>query len=200
MPEPRLVLASSSPYRKDLLERLGMDFLTASPDIDETPRPGEDAPSLVARLARDKARALASRHPQHLIIGSDQVACLDGLILTKPHTTEHALAQLHACSGRRVRFETGLALLDTTTDRIESRVESFDVAFRELSDREIRHYVGYEQPLDCAGSFRAEGLGIALFRAMHGRDPNSLIGLPLIALCDMLRRFGLNPLSDSAHP
>ena len=198
MPEPRLVLASSSPYRRDLLGRLGMNFLSASPNIDETPRPGEDAPSMVARLACDKAQALASQYPQHLIIGSDQVACLDDLILTKPHTRERALAQLRACSSQRVRFETGLALLDTANGRVESRVESFDVEFRKLSDREITHYVEREQPLDCAGSFRAEGLGIALFQAMHGRDPNSLIGLPLIALCDMLRRFGVNPLSD--HP
>ncbi len=200
MPEPLLVLASSSPYRRDLLGRLGLNFLSASPDIDETPLPGEDARALVARLAHAKARALSAQYPQHLIIGSDQVACLDKQILTKPHTSERALAQLGACSGRRVRFETGLALLDTAHERIESRVESFAVEFRELSDEEIQCYVEREQPLDCAGSFKAEGLGITLFKAMEGRDPNSLVGLPMIALCDMLRRFGFSPLNGGTTP
>lgn len=190
-----LLLASSSPYRRELLERLGLPFETASPDIDESPRPDESPEQLAMRLADSKARALANRYPQHWIIGSDQVACLpDGTLLAKPGNHEQAISQLQRSSGVTVQFLTGLTLLDPSTDRSQTHCERFAVQFRDLTAEEIEGYVHKEQPYDCAGSFRMEGLGIALFKAMEGRDPNSLIGLPLIALNDMLRNWELNPL------
>jgi len=190
-----LLLASSSPYRQDLLNRLGLPFRTASPDIDESPLPGELPGALAVRLASEKARALADAWPDTLIIGSDQVAVLpDNTLLNKPGDHATACRQLGMCSGRRVRFLTGLAVLDTRTGILKTCCEPFEVRFRELSAQEAEHYLRKEQPYDCAGSFRMEGLGIALFSAMSGRDPNSLIGLPLIALVDLLRQFGINPL------
>jgi MAF protein len=186
-----LLLASSSRYRRDLLERLQLPFIWASPDIDESIRPGEPAAMLVARLAETKARALAATHPGHLIIGSDQVACLDGAILGKPGDLTNARRQLRAASGRAVRFLTGLCLLNSDSGRCQVMVEPFDVIFRPLSDEQIDRYLQREQPFDCAGSFKSEGLGIALFEALHGRDPNALIGLPLIALIDLLRAEGI---------
>lgn len=192
MSAPRtLLLASSSRYRRDLLERLQLPFIWASPDIDESIRPGEPAAMLVARLAETKARALAATHPGHLIIGSDQVACLDGAILGKPGDLTNARRQLRAASGRAVRFLTGLCLLNSDSGRCQVMVEPFDVIFRPLSDEQIDRYLQREQPFDCAGSFKSEGLGIALFEALHGRDPNALIGLPLIALIDLLRAEGI---------
>lgn len=191
-----LVLASSSRYRRALLERLGLAFVSASPDIDETRRESETAATLSLRLAETKARALADFYPDHLIIGSDQVATLpDGSILGKPGDHRQACAQLARCSGKRVRFVTGLALLDTGSAHMNSLTEPFDVYFRDLTTTEIDHYLLTETPYDCAGSFRMEGLGIALFSRLEGRDPNSLIGLPLIALTDLLRQRGLNPLT-----
>lgn len=190
-----LLLASSSPYRRGLLQRLGLPFSYASPDIDETPLPGERAEALAVRLAASKAKALASQHPDTLIIGSDQVAVLpDGTLLNKPGTHEQATAQLALSSGKSVRFLTGLALLDTHTGALTTCCEPFDVFFRELSPQEIANYLLKEQPYDCAGSFKMEGLGIALFSRLEGRDPNSLVGLPLIALVDMLRTLNINPL------
>lgn len=190
-----LLLASSSPYRRELLERFGLPFETASPDIDESPRPGDSPEQLATRLAESKARALANQYPQHWIIGSDQVACLpDGTLLSKPASHEQAASQLQRSSGQTVQFLTGLTLLDPSADRAQAHCERFSVQFRELSEEEIEGYLNKEQPYDCAGSFRMEGLGITLFKAMEGRDPNSLIGLPLIALNDMLRNWGLNPL------
>ncbi len=190
-----LLLASSSPYRRELLERLGLPFETASPDIDESPRMDESPEQLAIRLADSKARALANRYPHHWIIGSDQVACLpDGTLLAKPGTHEQAISQLQRSSGQTVQFLTGLTLLEPGTDRSQTHCERFAVQFRDLTAEEIEGYLHKEQPYDCAGSFRMEGLGIALFKAMEGRDPNSLIGLPLIALNDMLRNWGLNPL------
>ncbi|WP_203300436.1 Maf family protein [Marinobacter sediminum] len=190
-----LLLASSSPYRRDLLERLGLPFETASPDIDESPRTDESPEQLAIRLAESKARALANQYPHHWIIGSDQVACLpDGTLLAKPGNHEQAISQLQRSSGQTVQFLTGLTLLDPNTDRSQTHCERFAVQFRNLTAEEIEGYLLKEQPYDCAGSFRMEGLGIALFKAMEGRDPNSLIGLPLIALNDMLRNWGLNPL------
>ncbi|WP_372981202.1 nucleoside triphosphate pyrophosphatase [Marinobacter sediminum] len=190
-----LLLASSSPYRRELLERLGLPFETASPDIDESPRMDESPEQLAIRLADSKARALANRYPHHWIIGSDQVACLpDGTLLAKPGTHEQAISQLQRSSGETVQFLTGLTLLDPSAGRSQTHCERFAVQFRDLTAEEIEGYLHREQPYDCAGSFRMEGLGIALFKAMEGRDPNSLIGLPLIALNDMLRNWGLNPL------
>ncbi|MDX1757135.1 MAG: nucleoside triphosphate pyrophosphatase [Marinobacter sp.] len=195
MPATPLVLASSSPYRRELLSRLGIPFEHASPDIDESPHPNESAQRLTVRLAAEKARALASQFPNHWIIGSDQVATLaDGSILTKPGTHELASDQLARCSGQTVRFMTGLALLDSTDGQLATLCEPFEVQFRTLSDGDIEHYLRTDTPYDCAGSFRMEGLGIALFSGLAGRDPNSLIGLPLIGLCELLRAWGLDPL------
>lgn len=188
---PDLVLASSSPYRRTLLERLGLPFQWAAPDIDEEPLPGETPEQLTERLALTKAQALRERFPTHLIIGSDQVLLLDGKPVSKPGDHEAAAAQLKHCSGRTVRFTTSLCLLNSATGDYQLRSEPFDVVFRELSDASIERYLRNEQPYDCAGSFRMEGLGIALFRALRGNDPHSLIGLPLIRLCEMLRNEGL---------
>jgi len=193
----QLVLASSSPYRRALLARLNLPFATSSPDIDETALQGEDAVALVLRLALAKARALAPRFPDALIIGSDQACQFDEQVLGKPHTFERAREQLLACSGRRVDFHTALVLFDTRTGLWQQAVELYSVTFRELSLPEIEHYLRTEQPYDCAGSFKVEGLGIALFSALEGRDYHSLIGLPLLQLCAMLRQAGLNPLQPA---
>ena len=195
---PALVLASSSPWRRDLLSRLGLPFTWDSPDIDETPLQGESPAALVHRLALAKAERLAVRYPGHLIIGSDQVAVFDDQILGKPHTEERARANLSAFSGHRVSFLTGLALIDTARSSHRVSHERYDVVFRMLSEAEIATYVAREKPLDSAGSFRLEGLGITLFERLEGDDPNTLIGLPLIRLCQWLREAGLDPLL-SAH-
>lgn len=191
-----LVLASSSRWRRELLDRLQLPYQCHSPDIDETPFPGETPHALVHRLALSKANAVAAHFPHHCIIGSDQVAVFEGDTLGKPHTAEKACANLARFSGQRVTFLTGLALLDTRHQRHQVHIEPFEVVFRALSSQEIENYVSKEQPLDSAGSFRMEGLGIALFEKLEGRDPNALIGLPLIALCDMLRQAGLDPLGQ----
>lgn len=192
-----LLLASSSPYRRDLLQRLELPFTSASPNVDESPLDGETGEALALRLAESKARALADRFPGHWIIGSDQIACLpDGTILTKPGNHELAAEQLRLSSGHPVLFLTGLALLDADSGKLERLCEPYQVRFRKLSDREIEAYLRREQPYDCAGSFKMEGLGITLFDALEGRDPNSLIGLPLIALNELLRRWGRNPLLE----
>lgn len=193
----QLVLASSSRYRRALLEQLRLPFVCASPDIDERPQPGEAVAALVARLALAKARALAGNFPEALIIGSDQACALDGRILGKPGNAANAMAQLQACSGRRVTFHTGLVLYDARRDAWQESVDTYTVHFRELGETEIARYVELEQPLDCAGSFKVEGLGITLFSALEGRDFNSLIGLPLLSLCEMLRAAGLNPLAPA---
>ncbi|MFJ5364461.1 nucleoside triphosphate pyrophosphatase [Pectobacterium punjabense] len=190
----QIVLASTSPYRRALLEKLALPFICASPDIDETPRPGEDATNLVIRLAESKARALAARYPNHLIIGSDQVCVLGNAITGKPHNKVNAIRQLQQASGRCVSFFTGLALFNSATQATQSLAEPFDVYFRTLTNAEIDGYLEKEQPWNCAGSFKSEGLGIALFERLSGRDPNTLIGLPLIALIQMLQKEGVNPL------
>lgn len=189
---PSLVLASSSPYRRRLLEQLGLPFESASPDIDETALANEAARSLVKRLAEAKAKALADRYPKHWIIGSDQAACLDDRILGKPGSMENARRQLQSCSGRRVEFMTGLCLLNTHNNTCETIVDSFAVMFRPLTVGQIDNYLEREQPFDCAGSFKVEGLGIALFERLEGNDPNTLIGLPLIQLVTLLQRAGVN--------
>lgn len=195
MPQPPLLLASSSPYRRELMQRLTLPFVAASPDIDESPQVGESAQLLAGRLASQKAAALAPDYPGHWIIGSDQVASLeDGHQLAKPGNLENAITQLSSSSGRIVTFFTGLTLLNADTGEQQNHCEIFKAHFRSLSPQEIEHYLRVEQPFDCAGSFRMEGLGIALFQSLEGRDPNSLVGLPLIALTDMLRNWGLNPL------
>ena len=191
---PNLILASTSPYRRVLLEKLGVPFECAAPNVDESPQPGESPRHLVVRLAQEKAKSLAARFPDHLIIGSDQVCVLDGIITGKPHTEENARQQLLKARGSIVTFYTGLALYNSSTGHLQTECEPFDVHFRHLSEQEIDDYVRKERPLNCAGSFKSEGLGIALFERLDGRDPNALVGLPLIALCQMLRRENYNPL------
>lgn len=187
----QLILASTSPYRAALLERLGIPFDKVRPEVDETPMPGEAPADLVLRLARLKARAGAGTLEDALVIGSDQVAELDGAVLGKPGTPERARAQLSRLSGREVSFLTGLCLLDTRDGSEQTAVVETPVRFRHLSESEITDYVARENPLDCAGAFKSEGLGIALFESLGGPDPNALIGLPLIELCGMLVRAGL---------
>lgn len=194
MSQTPLVLASTSPFRRSLLERLGLSFTTDAPEVDETRRPGEPAQVLVLRLAEAKARAVAERHPDALVIGSDQVACLDEDVLGKPGTRENAIAQLERASGRSMLFQTGLCLLDARSGRAQTLVEPFRVHFRALSRAQIEGYVDREQPLGCAGSFKSEGLGIALFERLDGDDPNALVGLPLIRLVPLLEAAGLCPL------
>lgn len=187
-----IVLASGSIYRRELLARLGLSFDHAAPDIDETAHAGETARALTERLSLSKARALAERFADHLIIGSDQVLTLDDQTVSKPGNHERAREQLRRCSGRSVEFVTGLCLLDSASGRYQLATEPFTVIFRELSDDTIERYLERERPYDCAGSFRMEGLGISLFEALRGDDPNSLVGLPLIRLCSMLAREGIH--------
>ncbi|WP_282372050.1 Maf family protein [Pseudomonas sp. PS02290] len=186
-----LLLASSSPYRRELLDRLRLPFVCASPDIDESRRPNEPAIDLVTRLAREKAMALAERFPDHLIIGSDQVAVLGEQILGKPHTFERALEQLKESSGNSVSFLTGLALFNSRTGQCQVDCVPFTVHMRQLDEARISRYLHAEQPYDCAGSFKAEGLGVSLFRSTEGADATSVIGLPLIRLVDMLMNEGI---------
>ena len=193
-----LILASSSRYRSELLARLGMEFETRSPDVDETPRSGESPDRLVLRLAELKATTIAAAYPQGLVIGSDQVAVCGHDILGKPGTEEKACAQLALLSGRSVSFLTGLCLLDAASGSLQSVMVPTTVRFRELERKEIVDYVARERPLDCAGAFKSEGLGIALFEAIDGPDPTALVGLPLIALCRMLARAGMPVLGRSA--
>lgn len=187
----RLLLASSSPYRRELLSRLRLSFECSAPEIDETANPQESPDQLVRRLAHEKAQALAGSHSDHLIIGSDQVAVLEQSILGKPNTFERAKRQLQACSGKSVVFLTGLALLDSRTGASQIDCISYTVHFRHLDEPQIERYLSAEQPFDCAGSFKAEGLGISLFRSTEGTDVTSLIGLPLIRLVDMLNEAGI---------
>lgn len=196
MMKSKILLASSSPYRRQLLQKLGLIFTWASPDIDESHQPDETPTQLVRRLAESKARQLASAHPHHLIIGSDQVATIDGQIIGKPHTHANALAQLSSFCAREVTFMTGLCLLNTATNRSQTSVETCKVKFRKLSNEQIENYLQREQPYDCAGSFKSEGLGICLFEQLEGNDPNTLIGLPLIALTRMLTNEGIDPLDQ----
>lgn len=186
-----LVLASSSPYRRALLDRLQLPFYCASPDIDESPRPHESPEQLVARLALEKARALTTAYPESLIIGSDQIAIIAGTPVSKPGNRENAIAQLTQVSGQRITFLTGLCVYDALSKQQWVCVEPFHVHFRTLTTEQITHYVDREQPFDCAGSFKCEGLGIALFEKLEGDDPNSLIGLPLIRLVTLLEQAGL---------
>jgi MAF protein len=187
-----LLLASSSPYRRELLARLQLPFAWAAPDIDEQRIGEEPAPELVKRLARHKAEALAASHPGHLIIGSDQVAVLGEQILGKPHTFEKACEQLLAASGNHVTFLTGVALLNTQSGHCEVDCVPFTVHMRELDLPRIERYLRTEQPYDCAGSFKCEGLGVSLFQSTHGCDVTSLVGLPLIRLVDMLLKEGVS--------
>lgn len=193
MPPP-LILASTSRYRQELLARLRLPFAVEAPGVDETPLEGESPAELAQRLAMEKARAVAQRHPQALVIGSDQVAELDGLAIGKPGTHERALEQLRAMSGRSVVFHTAVAVLRLATG-YESRVlVPVKVRLRVLDEAEIAHYLEAERPYDCAGSAKVETLGIALVETVESDDPTALVGLPLIRTCAMLRAGGLDPL------
>ncbi len=187
----KLILASTSPYRRELLNRLGLEFDVANPQTDETPLPGETPESLSLRLSEAKARAVASLYPDALIIGSDQVATVDGKIYGKPGNHQNAVEQLRELSGKTVNFFTGLCLLNAQNGRADVCGIPTLVTFRQLTDSEIENYLLREPAYNCAGSAKSEGLGIALLSSMRGEDPNALVGLPLIALCDMLRRQGM---------
>ena len=187
----KLILASTSPYRRELLNRLGLAFDVANPQTDETPLPGETPESLSLRLSEAKARAVASLYPDALIIGSDQVATVDGKIYGKPGNHQNAVEQLRELSGKTVNFFTGLCLLNAQTGKADVRGIPTLVTFRQLTDSEIENYLRREPAYNCAGSAKSEGLGIALLSSMRGDDPNALVGLPLIALCDMLHRQGM---------
>jgi len=189
---PRLVLASTSLFRRELLARLQIPFETASPDVDESALPGEAPAATAERLSVAKAKAVAARFPGALIIGSDQVACLGMDRFGKPYTWERAIEQLRAMSGKTVVFHTGLCLLNSAAGRIQQACVPTEVGFRTLSNEDIERYLDKEQPYQCAGSAKSEGLGIALLTHMRADDPNALIGLPLIALCAMLRAEGFS--------
>ena len=187
MTSTQLVLASTSPYRHELLARLGLPFIAEGPETDETALPGEAPEAMALRLSEAKARAVAKRYPESLIIGSDQVAHLDGKIFGKPGNHERAVEQLKTMRGRTVTFFTGLCLLNAKTGTARTRGIPIRVTFRDLSDGEIENYLRRERPYNCAGSAKSEGLGIAIIEKIEGEDPNALIGLPLIALCELLK-------------
>ena len=193
---PRLVLASSSRYRRELLARLGIEFHSASPDVDETPLPGEAPAALVLRLAAAKASKVAEGEAPAVVIGSDQVAVHEGKVLGKPGTVANAEAQLARLSGQRVDFLTGVALLNTDTGRLQTHTDRTTTTFRRLSKAEIRRYVELDQPLDCAGAIKSESRGVMLFERVQTEDPSAAIGLPLIRLAALLRNEGINPLAD----
>lgn len=194
MPEftPRtLILGSTSPYRRELLSRLRIPFEVAAPDVDESPLPQETPPQLACRLAMSKARVVAARHPASIVIGSDQVADLDGLALGKPGNYERALRQLQQMRGRTVIFQTAVAVVCQETGFAQSDLAQVKVHFRDLTDAQIDAYLRAETPYDCAGSAKSEGLGIALLSAIDNDDPTALIGLPLIRTCRMLEAAGI---------
>ena len=182
----RLILASSSPFRRELLARLRLPFTSISPAVDETPLAGEAGDELALRLAIAKAQAIAAQHKKALVIGSDQVAVVNDTIVGKPGNHERARVQLAQASGRSVMFYTGLCLIDSASGREHSIIEPFQVLFKPLTSAQIERYLQLEQPYQCAGSFKSEGLGIALFERLIGDDPNALIGLPLIKLISLL--------------
>ena len=184
----KLVLASPSPFRKAILEKLGIEFDTASPETDEMALENESPQALVERLSIAKAKAIADISDNALVIGSDQVSVINGEIIGKPHTHENAVKQLQNASGKTVRFFTGLCLYNSRTGQYQSEVVPFNVVFRNLTDQQIEHYLRKEEPYNCAGSFKSEALGIVLFEKLEGDDPNTLMGLPLIRLVKMLEQ------------
>jgi septum formation protein len=192
MNQQTLILASSSIYRRELLERLQLPFTSIAPDVDETPFDGEKPETTALRLAQMKARKVAEQRPKALVIGCDQVAALDGLQLGKPLTHDNAVKQLRMMRGRSVTFYSALCLYNARLNRMQIEVVPYVVQFRDASDTQIENYLLKEQPYHCAGSAKSEGLGIALIQAMHGDDPNALIGLPLIKLINMLQNESVN--------
>lgn len=194
-----LILASSSPFRKQLLEKLGLPFIGQAPNIDESPHKGETAIALATRLSTQKAEALSLHYPNHLIIGCDQVATLNDQLVGKPGNHPKAMEQLLRAQGESMQFVTALTLLNSATQQRQISHEIFTVKFRPLSYQQIESYLLKEQPYQCAGSFKCEGLGIALFEKLEGRDPNSLVGLPLLLLCEMLIKEGVDVLTFN-HP
>ncbi|MGF1694890.1 Maf-like protein [Vibrio lamellibrachiae] len=189
----QLILASTSPFRQQLLSKLSIPFETAQPDCDETPLPNESPEALVSRLSQVKATSCHVEKPS-LVIGSDQVCVIDGNIVGKPLNRDKAIAQLSAQSGKKITFYTGLTVYNSETKLCETIVDEFHVHFRQLSKRTIENYIDKEQPFYCAGSFKCEGLGIVLFNKLEGKDPNALIGLPLIELVSMLNSQGFDVL------
>ena len=187
----KIVLASTSRYRRELLARLGLPFDVASPGVDESALPGEAPDRLAARLALAKAQAVAATMPEALVIGSDQVAWCDGKALGKPGTHENAVVQLRHLSGKTAMFFTAVSVVNSDSGLATSRIVPYEIGFRVLDDALIERYLRQEQPYDCAGSAKSEGLGIALLSRMSGDDPNALVGLPLIALVDLLREHGI---------
>lgn len=187
----RLVLASTSPYRRQLLERFGQRFTVAAPDVDESPLPGESPIDLVNRLARAKAEVVARRNPRSVVIGSDQIAVFGRDIIGKPGNPERCIEQLKAFSGQRLTFYTAVHVIQSDSGSNEGHLDVTTVYFRKLTDDEIARYVARERPVNCAGGFKAEGMGIALFERIESQDPTALIGLPLIWLAGALRRGGL---------
>ncbi|MBI5259501.1 MAG: septum formation protein Maf [Burkholderiales bacterium] len=196
LPRPTLILGSTSRYRAELLQRLRLPFQTVAPEVDETPGIGEPPAALAERLALAKAREVADRHPDAVVIGSDQVADLDGHPVGKPGTHERAVAQLHAMRGRSVVFQTAVAVVRRSTGFEGVLLAPVRVRFRPLDDAEIEHYLRTEQPYDCAGSAKCETLGIALLEAIESDDPTALVGLPLIRTCTLLRMAGIDPLAS----
>jgi septum formation protein len=195
----QLILGSSSPFRAQLLDKLQLNYITFSPDIDESSQSGETPEHLVKRLSEQKALAVAQQFGTGLIIASDQVAIVDGNILGKPGNHENAINQLSSVSGKTVRFLTGLALYNAQSNKMQSLVEHFDVSFRELTSQQIDFYLKQEKPYNCAGSFKSEGFGISLFSRLQGDDPNTLIGLPLIKLIDFLANEGVFVLCNNDY-
>ena len=196
-----IILASASFYKKMLLDRLGIPFTCCAPDIDESPKSAESGAVLAQRLAEEKAHHIAQQFPQAIVIGADQVAVLNGQILGKPGNHQCAVAQLSAQSGRTVLFYTAISLARFTQGKLEyqSQVNSTEVTFRQLSQKQINHYLEIEQPYDCAGSFKSEAMGISLFSAINSNDPSALIGLPLIDLCSMLVEWDVDILDKSLN-
>ncbi|MES2993304.1 MAG: Maf family nucleotide pyrophosphatase [Pseudomonadota bacterium] len=194
---PPLILGSTSRYRRELLERLRLPFEVHAPDVDEAPRPGERPAALAQRLALAKARAVSALFPDAVVIGSDQVADLDGEPIGKPGTHERAVAQLRSMRGRSVVFQTAVAVVRGSTGYAGTALAPVTVRFRQLSDGEIEHYLRTEQPYDCAGSAKVETLGIALVDAVESDDPTALIGLPLIRTAALLRAAGIDPLAPA---
>jgi len=194
-----LILASTSRYRRELLQRLRLPFEVDAPAVDETPQPGEAPAALALRLALAKAREVAARHPEAIVIGSDQVADLDGEAIGKPGTHARAVEQLRRMSGRRLVFQTAVAVLRPAAGFEQVRLAPVHVAVRELTEAEIARYLELEQPYDCAGSAKSETLGIALLAAIESDDPTALVGLPLIRTCELLREAGLDPIAHAGR-